>query len=77
MSENGEAQRDAPMLRVVHGGDPGPEALAALVVAVSARAVSTAEPPRRRSGWADRGAMLRRPLEHGPGRWVASGRRWR
>jgi hypothetical protein len=71
-----DIEQDAarPALRVVHGGDPGPEALAALVVALTSAAPAAGQRVERRSGWTDRGALLRRPLEHGPGRWVASAR---
>jgi len=63
-----------PVLRVVHGGEPAPEELAALVVALNAVAAAAPDPLRTTSGWADRGALLRSPLDHGPGRWVASAR---
>jgi hypothetical protein len=63
-----------PALVVVHGGDPSPHELAALVVALSALTPASPEPRAAPSGWADRRAMLRRPLGHGPGRWVASSR---
>ncbi|HET7310540.1 MAG TPA: acyl-CoA carboxylase subunit epsilon [Mycobacteriales bacterium] len=74
MSTAGDSDADVPLLRVVHGGDPGPEALAALVVALSSVHAPTDQAAPRRSGWADRRAMLRHPLDHGPGRWVASSR---
>ena len=63
-----------PALTVVHGGEPTPEEVAALVVALSAVAPTELAAPRR-AGWADRAPMLRKPLEHGPGRWAASARR--
>jgi hypothetical protein len=71
-----DTEEDAarPALRVVHGGDPGPEALAALVVALSSAAPDVERKVDGRSGWTDRRPLLRRPLEHGPGRWVASAR---
>jgi len=63
-----------PLLRVVHGGDPTAEEIAALVAAFAGRG-DHAEPAQpRRSGWADRAWLLRRSLRHGPGRWAASGR---
>ena len=58
-----------PVLRVVAGGTPTDEELAALVVVVTRAATGADEPPVPRSAWADRTAMLRRPLRHGPGRW--------
>jgi len=62
-----------PALRVVAGGEPTPEELAALVLAVSAAArgaTGAADPAgRRRGGWADRSAALRRPLRAGIGAW--------
>jgi len=63
----------APVLRVVGGGEPSPEELAALVVALGALAPP---PPSAapRSGWGDRRQLLRKPLAHGPGRWTASTR---
>ena len=63
-----------PLLRVVHGGEPSAEELAALVVALAAMAADDPPPAASRTGWSDRRAMLRRPLDHGPGRWVASAR---
>lgn len=63
-----------PTLRVVHGGDLTPDELAALVVALNTAGRTAREPTIRRSGWADRRALVRRPLEHGPGRWAASAR---
>src|SRR5206468_11746876 len=68
------ADGDVPAFRVVHGGDPGPEALAALVVALTSGGPARAQRATRRSGWTDRRALLRRPLDHGPGHWVASAR---
>jgi hypothetical protein len=73
---DGTGRDDAPpALVVVHGGEPSAEELAALVVAMGAVAgtASTAS-PRPRSGWADRRAQLRRPLNHGPGQWAAGAR---
>jgi hypothetical protein len=48
----------APLLRVVHGGDPTAEELAALVAVVATSATADPSPPPR-SRWADRRAMLR------------------
>ncbi|HEY3000735.1 MAG TPA: acyl-CoA carboxylase subunit epsilon [Kribbellaceae bacterium] len=65
----------ASVLRVVKG-DPTPEELAALVAVVSARAAAAAgqgEPETERaSDWASYWRNVRRPLQHGPGRWRAS-----
>jgi hypothetical protein len=69
---------DAPLLRVVAGGQPAPDELAALVVAVAAvtaeaeRAADADAAGRRRGGWADRSHGLRRPLRAGLGAWRAS-----
>jgi hypothetical protein len=57
---------DRPLLKVVCG-DPSPEEIAALLVALTAR---TAPPPeRRRTAWSDPSLLVRRPLRHGPGAW--------
>jgi len=65
-----------PYLRVVKG-NPTPEELAALVVAV--QAVSAAEPPPEpasytRGGWNDLESLFPPTLHDGPGVWRASGR---
>ena len=65
-----------PYLRVVKG-DPTPEELAALVVAV--QAVSAAETPPEpepytRGGWNDLESLFPPTLHDGPGVWRASGR---
>jgi Acyl-CoA carboxylase epsilon subunit len=62
-----------PVLRVVRGEPDDAElaALTAVVAALSAAGGEKAEPPTR-SRWSDRGAMMRRPLRHGPGAWRAS-----
>jgi hypothetical protein len=73
-----EAGRQPPVLRVVRR-DASAEELAALVTVLAARAAGTRGPdepggPRPRApGWADRGALLRRPLRAGTGAWRASG----
>ena len=64
---------ERPILRVVGGGEPTPEELAALVAVLAARGQPT-PPVRVRSRWADRSGALRRPLPHGPGEWQASAR---
>jgi hypothetical protein len=67
-------QEQRPLLRVVRG-TPDDEELAALTAVVAAiaaqRPAPTAEAPS--SHWADRAALVRRPLPHGPGAWRASG----
>jgi hypothetical protein len=75
-----EGARDRPVLRVVAGGEPTAEELAALVLAVTAASAArpgggtTARDGRRRGGWADRSAGLRRPLRAGADGWRASAR---
>jgi predicted DNA-binding transcriptional regulator YafY len=66
-----------PMLRVVHGGEPTPEELAALVATLGALAAAgpgddSAE--TRLQAWSARADALRRPLRPGPGAWRAAGR---
>jgi hypothetical protein len=68
--------RGAGELRIVAGGTPTETELAALVVAVAASAAAqapgaeaTTRDDRRRGGWADRSAGLRRPLRAGAGAW--------
>ena len=64
----------APALRVVRG-NPTPEELAALVVALTAQPpAAPPAPPPTTSGWADRARAVRAPLEPGPGAWQASAR---
>jgi len=65
---------DVPTLVVLHGGEPDADEVAALVVALGTVASATSRAQPRVSGWADRRALLRKPLPHGPGRWVASAR---
>jgi hypothetical protein len=62
-----------PLLRIVRG-TPDEIELAALtaVVAAAVSAVPAAEPPKRRSAWADRARLVRSPLRPGPGAWRAS-----
>jgi hypothetical protein len=62
----------APTLRIVRG-DATPEEMAAIVAVLASRRVVAAAPaPSARSAWADRSALLRRPLPHGPAAWRAS-----
>jgi hypothetical protein len=64
-----------PLLRIVAGGEPTDEEVAALVAAF---AVVGARRPTGdaagRSRWAARDRALRRPLVRGPGAWRASAR---
>ncbi|RZS33859.1 acyl-CoA carboxylase epsilon subunit-like protein [Herbihabitans rhizosphaerae] len=65
---------ERPLLRVVRG-TPDDAELAALTAVVAGIAASgPAEPEEKpRSTWSDRAAHLRRPQQHGPGAWRASG----
>jgi hypothetical protein len=59
----------SPLLRVVAGGEPSPEELAALVTALAAAgAANVAEPPAP-APWSRHDARLRRPLSPGPDAW--------
>jgi hypothetical protein len=73
MSAPDEAQR--PLLRVVGGGEPTDEELAALTVAVTTLASAAEAADRPKSRWNDRRSQLRHPLYPGPGAWVAAARR--
>ena len=66
-----------PFLRIVRG-TPDDEELAALTAVVAAIAAQRPAPSTEapRSHWADRAALVRRPLPHGPGAWRASGLRY-
>ncbi|MFC6089471.1 acyl-CoA carboxylase subunit epsilon [Saccharothrix lopnurensis] len=63
-----------PHLRVVRGNPDDEElaALTAVVAALASRPAPQAAAPRR-SAWADRSRLVRRPLHAGPGAWRASG----
>ncbi|WP_020498488.1 acyl-CoA carboxylase epsilon subunit [Sciscionella marina] len=65
---------EKPMLRVVRG-TPDDAELAALTTVLAAAGASNpaGEAKQRRSRWADRAALLRKPLHPGPGAWRASG----
>ena len=65
---------EQPLLRVIRGGEPTAEELAALVVAVTARAGTAQMATTSPSAWANRSAALRRPLPHGVGAWRLSAR---
>jgi hypothetical protein len=78
--ESSDATPERPALRVVHGGEPTAEELAALTVVLAARAGAAGHggTPRRaapRSRWADRRRLRRPTLEPGPGGWLGSARR--
>jgi hypothetical protein len=66
-----------PHLRVVKG-EPSPEELAALIVALQAVAAAatapTGPPQYTRGGWNDLEALVPPALHHGVGVWRASGR---
>jgi hypothetical protein len=59
---------EAPVLRVVAGGEPTPAEITALVVAFAGRA-TVAAGDERTSRWNDRHPLLRRPLRPGPDAW--------
>lgn len=69
MSGTDEIGGERPRLRVIRG-DATPEEIAALVVALAARAEPAARPARPRANW--RRPRLRSPLVHGAGAWRAS-----
>jgi hypothetical protein len=62
-----------PVVQVVKG-DPTPEELAALIAVITARVTAAKTEPatERASDWASYWRNVRRPLQHGPGRWRAS-----
>ncbi|WP_434438663.1 acyl-CoA carboxylase subunit epsilon [Lentzea sp. E54] len=68
------APEEQPLLKVVKGS-PDDHQLAALtaVIAGLAAAVPAEEEPSPRSEWANPARRVRRPLQHGPGAWRASG----
>lgn len=66
------AEDRPPLLRVVRGGEPTDEELAALVAAVATAATDTGGQQPTASRWAARADRLRRPLHPGPGAWRAS-----
>ena len=62
------------MLRVIRG-DASAEEIAALVAVLMSRAADDDSPSAAqlpRSAWADRSALLRRPVLPGPGAWRRS-----
>ena len=74
MTDSTETPAGRPLIQVVKG-NPTPEELAALVAVISARAAAAPAPTRiqdHASDWASYWRNVRRPLQHGPGRWRAS-----
>ncbi|GHH58801.1 acyl-CoA carboxylase subunit epsilon [Lentzea cavernae] len=69
-----EKPQEQALLKVVKG-TPDDHQLAALtaVVAGLASAAPAEAEPERRSEWANPARRVRRPLQHGPGAWRASG----
>jgi hypothetical protein len=67
-------ENEKPLLEVVRG-TPDDYELAALtaVIAGLASAAPAEDAPKRRSEWANPARRVRRPLQHGPGAWRASG----
>jgi hypothetical protein len=65
---------DQPLLRVIKG-TPDDHELAALtaVIAGLAAARPAETKPEPRSEWANPARRVRKPLQHGPGAWRASG----
>jgi hypothetical protein len=68
------APEEKPLLRVVRGA-PDDYQLAALTAVIAGLAAATPaeDGPVRRSEWANPARHVRRPLQHGPGAWRASG----
>ncbi|GAA4435593.1 acyl-CoA carboxylase epsilon subunit [Actinokineospora soli] len=73
MTSTEEPRGDAALFRVTRG-TPTPEELAALTAVVLAAAAGGDDAERTAgSPWSARSAQIRRPLDHGPGAWRASG----
>ncbi|NKE63662.1 acyl-CoA carboxylase subunit epsilon [Lentzea sp. PSKA42] len=74
MTAPDEKPQEKPLLRVVKG-TPDDHELAALtaVVAGLAAAAPAENEPAQPSEWANPARRVRRPLQHGPGAWRASG----
>ncbi len=68
-----KSAEEEPVVRVVKG-EPTPEELAALIAVITARVAAAETEPatERASDWASYWRNVRRPLQHGPGRWRAS-----
>ncbi|MGW4206650.1 acyl-CoA carboxylase subunit epsilon [Lentzea sp. NPDC004789] len=67
--------QEKPLLRVVKGTPDDHELAALTAVIAGLAAAGPAEDPEpvRRSEWANPARRVRRPLQHGPGAWRASG----
>jgi hypothetical protein len=69
-SEPKASTAEKPFLRVVRG-DATPEEIAVIIAVIAARSAGApAAPAPRRSTWADRSRLVRRPVQLG---WRASG----
>ena len=64
-----------PLLRLVKGTPDDHElaALTAVIAGLAAAAPAQDDKPAARSEWANPARRVRRPLQHGPGAWRASG----
>ncbi|MBV9845751.1 MAG: acyl-CoA carboxylase subunit epsilon [Kutzneria sp.] len=73
-SEPSSTERERLLLRVERGA-PDESEMAALtaVITVLAGTGAARDEPGEPSVWADRSALVRRPLRPGPGAWRASG----
>jgi hypothetical protein len=63
-----------PTLRVIHGGEPTAEEIAALTAGLAVVAARSRQAQTRAVGshWASHERALRKPLVPGPGAWRAS-----
>ncbi|MFD5824887.1 acyl-CoA carboxylase subunit epsilon [Lentzea sp. NPDC060358] len=68
-------EENKPLLRVVKGepDDFQLAALTAVVAGLAAAAPVADDEPKPRPEWANHARRVRRPLQHGPGAWRASG----
>ncbi|HUQ55964.1 acyl-CoA carboxylase subunit epsilon [Lentzea sp.] len=68
-------EEDKPLLQVVKGTPDDYElaALTAVVAGLASASQPAEDKPARRSEWANHARRTRRPLQHGPGAWRASG----
>ena len=73
MPGDGPPDAGAPAFMVI-SGDASAEEIAAVLGAVAGMGSSTRPRPRGVRAWADRPAMLRKPLRPGPDAWRTSGR---
>ncbi|MCP2165419.1 acyl-CoA carboxylase subunit epsilon [Goodfellowiella coeruleoviolacea] len=74
MTEHSAETPARPLLRVVRGAPDDVElaALTAVVATLAAAPAPASAPPATLSLWADRAALLRRPLAPGPNAWRGS-----